>query len=145
MLKIKEISLDDITIFGGQTLTFIRGTESEAVVVRHQGNGFDLIERRYSFVPPESIFTTIDNLLKDHDFFALPEEPTRPGMPDEAHPSLALKTAGGREKRVWKWINDEIEDFDPFYDEIIRYLDELMNEYEPNYEGKFQWHGTPRG
>lgn len=58
----------------------------------------------------------------------------RPGVPDEAHPELALSNAAGETRKVAKWANDKVPAFDKVY-QALRALKEKTKDLKPESEG----------
>lgn len=76
-------------------------------------------------------------LVAARDFFKI-EIPGRPGVPDEARPTINVRLTDGTEKAVAKWANDKHADFDAIYHHLLS-LCKLAQE-----KGKLLFQG-PRG
>jgi hypothetical protein len=131
---INEIELHDLSFFGGCSAKLKRNAES---TVRRVFIKKSMKERRFRFIPHEDFFKNLDTILQTHNFFALAEQPTRPGVPDEAHPKITITLASGKTKTVWKWINDKVPDFDPIYNAILDYIKAVDSSIKPKYDGNF--------
>ncbi|MBM4037630.1 MAG: hypothetical protein FJ290_03870 [Planctomycetes bacterium] len=76
-------------------------------------------------------------LVAERGFFKI-EIPNRPGVPDEARPTITVRLTDGAEKTVAKWANDKHADFDAIYGRLLS-LCKLAQE-----KGKLLFQG-PRG
>jgi hypothetical protein len=128
------VILEDQSFFGGNTAKLYRKSESFIRIVYIEN---EMKEKRFKFVPKDEFFILIEDLLQKHEFLGLPENPSRPGVPDEAHPKITLRFDSGEVKKVWKWANDPIPDFDPFYSAILDYINQIEKSIKPVYKGKF--------
>jgi hypothetical protein len=79
----------------------------------------------------------VGELVADRGFFKI-EIPNRPGVPDEARPTITVRLADGTEKSVAKWANDKHADFDAIYKHLLSLCDLAVK------KGKLLFQG-PRG
>ena len=64
----------------------------------------------------------------------------RNGLPDEAHPEIALVNASGNRRAVWKWAGQKHERFDRLYAALLQ-LEEQRQGLTPTYTGKYRPEG----
>jgi hypothetical protein len=100
-----------------------------------------LWEKRYKTKLTQEHWAEVEKLIGAHHFLTL-KIPERPGIPDEAHPIIALITKGGDTVKVRKLANDKHAEFDSVYDYLLgicRTKGELVR------EGAFDWDWKPEG
>ena len=127
-----SIELYDVQgLWGGRRIR-VRGDGQ--LIVQIIGHG--LIEQRYELTLSPSGFQQLLKALIENDFLTLhPEE--RPGIPDEAGPTITVINAAGEKWAVAKWAGVKDERFAAIYAEFLR-LEVLTQSIEPVYRGPFR-------
>ncbi len=97
----------------------------------------DKAASQYGLQLPGTQLADTAKLVAEHSFFKI-EIPNRPGVPDEARPTITVRLTDGTEKTVAKWSNDKHADFDAIYKHLLT-LCELATK-----KGKLLFQG-PRG
>src|SRR5258707_13896197 len=94
------------------------------------------VERRYEFELGAGEWKRLLDLFIENDFLTIkPLE--RPGIPDEARPSITLVNARGDKRLVAKWAGVNDERFDSLYSALTR-LETFTTQLEPVYNGPYQ-------
>jgi len=101
-----------------------------------------LQEVRYSFVLSGEQSASLIHLINEHRFFTLKTK-ARPGVPDEAYPTIHIKL-GGKTHAVGKWANDTHDDFDPLYRFLLN-VAKSGRGGEEIHRGAFDWNWKPDG
>ncbi len=127
-----SVELYDVQgLWGGQR---IHVAGSKRVVLRRVLPG--RLERRYEFVLSADEWKQLLDLFVDNDFLTLkPAE--RPGIPDEARPSITLVNDRGDKWVVSKWAGVKDERFDRIYSALMR-LETYTAHLEPKYIGPYE-------
>ncbi len=100
-----------------------------------------MIAARYESKLTAAEIGELQSLLESHHFTTL-TLPNRPGVSDEAHPSITLEAKTGASHTVQKWANDKNADFDPIY-EKLRHLSKRAESTKPVFEGEYDWNWMP--
>jgi len=126
------IELYDVQgLWGGRRIR-VRGDGQ--LIVQIIGHG--LIEQRYELTLSPSDFQQLLKALIDNDFVTLrPEE--RPGIPDEARPTITVINAAGEKHSVGKWAGVKDERFAAIYAAFLR-LEAMTQSIGPVYRGPFR-------
>lgn len=136
-LRLGEASLLDVQgLWGGQNV-FLQADGSAVVQIVSQG----MREKRYELKLDAAKVAEFEKLLARHDFFIIKIK-ERPGIPDEAHPEIAVRLASGQERKVMKWAGDKHPDFDPLYAWLLA-VAESAKAGKPVFEGAFDWKWRP--
>ncbi len=113
-------------------------------IVRVLGSGQTLVrridrtmhERRYEIAAPPDEVRRLLGLFLEVDFLTIrPEE--RPGIPDEARPSITLMNASGARRTVSKWVGVADDRFDRVYAAIMEF-ERFAAQHEPAYVGPYR-------
>ncbi len=110
-----SIELFDVQgLWGGHR---IRVTDGGQMTVRIVQRG--MIEQRYELQLNPADFQQLMEALIENDFVTLhPAE--RPGIPDEARPTITVINAAGEKWTVAKWADVKDARFDAIYAEFLR-------------------------
>lgn len=71
--------------------------------------------------------------------------PRRPGVPDEARPTLVVGGPGGPDREVSKWANDAVPAFDRVRAAVEALADEVQKTTKPTYVGAYERGWRPAG
>ncbi len=127
-----SIELFDVQgLWGGRR---IRVTDGGQMVVEIVQRG--MIEQRYELRLSPSDFRQLLRVLIENDFLTL-QPPDRPGIPDEARPTITTVNSAGEKWIVAKWAGVKDARFDAIYAEFLR-LEALTQSLEPVYRGPFE-------
>jgi hypothetical protein len=107
------VRLDDVQgLFGGQTLVidatggvFARKVAERKEVRYHLKLTPDELKALLEFIPTSGIYDYVEN--------------PRPGVPDEARPSLTLILPNRKQYMAEKWANTKDEHFDKLYQRLL--------------------------
>src|SRR5512143_1348873 len=126
------IELFDVQgLWGGRR---IRVTDGRQLMVQIVQRG--MIEQRYELRLSESNFQQLLRTLIENDFLTLrPAE--RPGIPDEARPTITVINAAGEKWTIAKWAGVKDARFGAIYAEFLK-LEALTQSLEPMYRGPFE-------
>lgn len=108
------------------------------IIVRQVSRG--IYERRVEFVNSDAA-QALFQLCIENDFLII-EIDSRPGLPDEARPTLTLRNNTGREHTVAKWAGQKVERFDRIYEALL-VLEKKAEILPAIYEGPFVPHWSP--
>ncbi len=139
-LTIDVLTLRDVQpLFGGQNFYVKKEGNCiiQLVTMREK-----VQERRYKFVLQKEKISALEQLLRTSDFLNL-QNSTRPGEPDEASPTIAVKFTSGKEKSVWKWAEDKNPRFDAIYNQILELIREVTSAIKPFYAGRYEYVWKP--
>lgn len=126
-----RIELYDVQgMWGGRKITATRGK----VVVQIVGRGMS--ERRFQIEPGEDGWERLLDALSENDFLTIQPE-DRPGIPDEAHPTITVTNGVGETHTIAKWAGVEDERFEAIY-EALKELERMTEKMEPVYIGPFR-------
>src|ERR1041385_7965660 len=126
---VASVELVDIQGLWGGRRILVSGSRKVLVqrVLRGQ------LEKRYEFELSIDEWNRLLDLFVEYDFLTIsPAE--RPGIPDEAHPSISLMNVGGDKWTVSKWAGVTDERFDSLYATLM-HLEKLTAHLEPTYSG----------
>jgi len=133
---IERITLRDIQgLWGGRDLSL--GGNGRLIVTVVDPRRGDKAVSQYGLQLPDAQAAEVGKLVAERGFFKI-EIPARPGVPDEARPTIAVRLADGTEKSVAKWANDKHADFDALYKHLLSLCDLAAK------KGKLLFQG-PRG
>ena len=140
--KIEQIVLLDVQgLWGGRNLWISGDGNAFFTFVTPPKEGESgLQESRYKFMLSGIQKASLLDSIKKYDFFSIKVK-ERPGVPDEAHPYIFVKS-GTQSKAVWKWANDTHNDFDPIYDLLLN-IAESAKKGLLIYHGAFDWNWKP--
>lgn len=134
-----RVALFDVQgLFGGRNLFIDEHGKATAVIVAP-----GMTEARHAIQLEKSELAELRALLRRHGFFAIGIK-KRPGVPDEAHPTIAVALPGGPTRSVGKWANDTHPDFDPIYGWLMA-LQKRVQKVPPSRKGRYDPHWRPRG
>jgi hypothetical protein len=142
-VPLKSFELRDVQgLFGGQNLWVAENRTAFIQLVGLPPPGqYGLWEGRYKTQLTLEQWATVERLAGEHDLSRL-SIPNRPGVHDEARPTITLKTRAGETITVSKWANDKIPDFDAVYEYLLRLCrakGDLLS------EGRYDWTWRPEG
>jgi hypothetical protein len=142
-VSLKSIVLHDVQgLFGGHALWATNDRTAIVQVVGHPLAGqSDLWEKRYKARLTAEQWTEVERLVGAHHFLTI-KLPDRQGIPDEAHPIIAVVPKSGTTAKTRKWANDKHADFDAVYSYLLVLC---RAEGELVYEGAFDWEWRPEG
>ena len=129
-----RITLDDVQGLFGGTAVVVDG--SGECVIRIVDRG--LQEKRFKVKLSAEETAALRTAMIDADFVSIKIK-DRPGVPDEARPTITVRNADGKEETRAKWANDKVPGFDTVY-RALRDLQEKTKGLKPEYEGKYQAH-----
>lgn len=136
---VQRVALRDVQgLFGGRNL-YLRA-DGRAVLQRV---GPGMAETRYEATLRPAELAALQRLLGDHHFFAI-EIPERPGVPDEARPSIEVTLAAGQHLTVSKWANDAHPDFDAIYAWLLAF-EKRAATGASSHTGRFDYTWRPDG
>jgi hypothetical protein len=126
-----QIVLKDVQpLWGGRNL-YLWHDGSLYIQIVEQGQ-----ENRYATqITPEQV-AELDSLLHEHNFAAI-EIPDRPGLPDEAHPTITVWWQSGEHTSAAKWDTDTHPDFDAVYEWLRNLASEAVQEQTAVYTGTY--------
>jgi len=126
-----RVELYDVQgLWGGRRIS-VAGPKQ--VVVRRVLTG--RLERRYEFDLNADEWKRLLDSFVEYDFVTIkPME--RPGIPDEARPTITLVNVGGEKCVVAKWAGVKDERFDAVYSAMMR-LEAFTAHLEPVYSGPY--------
>ena len=120
--QIKRIALLDVQgLSGGQNIYIDSRGHGWREIVNPGKTGLETV--RFEFVTTKGTLDEFAELVRKHDFFDIKTK-DRPGIPDEAHPVIYIETLDGRSVYIRKWANDKNANFDPIYEELLRWAEE---------------------
>ncbi len=130
-----QLSLQDVQgLWGGREVY----VSSIRIIVRKVSRG--MIERRAEFVEDVAAHALFQ-LCIETDLLTIEVE-SRPGLPDEACPTLVLTNEAGRQHTVSKWLGQKVERFDRIYTALLA-LEKKADSIQPIYEGPLEAGWTP--
>ncbi len=110
-----SIELFDVQgLWGGRRIRVTDGGQMIVQVVQRR-----MIEQRYELRPSPSDFRQLLSVLIDNDFLTL-QPAERPGIPDEARPTITVVNAAGEKCTVAKWAGVKDARFAGIYAEFLR-------------------------
>lgn len=142
--SIATIILHDVhPLFGGQNVYINEkgNTLVQSVYRSEKQKQSGLREKRYIFDLNKAEFEKITTVVYQH-FFNI-DIHDRLGVPDEAKPTITVKTTNGKSRKVAKWANDTDRHFDIIYSELLHIV-KLAETRKSIYEGKFDINWQPR-
>ncbi len=127
-----SIELFDVQgLWGGRRIRVRDGGQMTVQIVQP-----GMIEQRYELRLSPFDFRQLLSTLIENDFVTLhPAE--RPGIPDEARPTITVINAAGDKWTVAKWAGVEDARFGAIYAEFLR-IEALTQSLEPVYHGPFE-------
>ncbi|MBW2454053.1 MAG: hypothetical protein JRI68_06070 [Deltaproteobacteria bacterium] len=138
--SVASVSLEDVqALFGGQNIWISSKGKVIAQVVEP-----GLKEKRYELALDPGQFAEVEAQLAKHQFAKIEIE-DRPGVPDEARPTITVVTADGKATVVAKWANDKHAGFDSIYQQLLAIVDRAKQANKLLYEGKFDYKWRPDG
>jgi hypothetical protein len=141
-VKLTSFVLADVQgLSGGQAIWATHDGTAFVQLVGHEAGQNGLWERRYKRQLTPAQWGDVERLVAAHNLLGI-KMPQRPGVPDEAHPTISLVTQSGTAVSVGKWANDKHPDFDQVYEYLLslcRPEGELLR------EGAFDWVWRPAG
>lgn len=124
-----ELCLRDVQgLWGGREIY----VSFNRIIIRQVSRG--MRERRVVFVDADAA-QSLFQLCIENDFLTIEIE-TRPGLPDEARPTLLLTNNVGNEHTLGKWAGQKVERFDRLYNAILA-LEKKVELFPAIYEGLF--------
>jgi len=128
-----SIDLDDVqALYGGFRLQIRRG---QAFITKNRTQNQ---KDKYWLLLNTAETQLIRDLLLEHDFLTIaPEE--RPGLPDEARPTITVTNATGESHRVAKWVGIRDDRFDPIYNALLAITYKIENRKPLNYAEPRWW------
>jgi len=113
-VPLRSVVLHDVQgLWGGHALW---AREDGAAVIQVVGppppGQSGLWEKRYNVKLTAAQWAEAERLVGAHHFLTLKTK-ERPGVPDEAHPTIAVVTKSGTPAKATKLANDKHSDFDP--------------------------------
>ncbi len=141
-IALKTVVLSDVQgLFGGQSLWIAEDRTAYVETVGHKQGANGLWSTRYKTTLTPADWTKLERLVNEHHFRSIRMR-QRPGVPDEAHPTITIVTRSGDTTSVMKWANDKHADFDAIYDYLLelckRKADVLL-------EGPYDYSWRPPG
>jgi hypothetical protein len=132
----KTIVLKDIhPLYGGNYL-FLRSDGSGFCrLIKRQPQQPGLHEKRFDLPPSPGTMKELAKLLRDHSFLQISMK-SRPGIPDEARPTITVTLPSGESATIAKWANDKHLDFDAVYQALLEQLKGAQRR-QPTYEGPY--------
>lgn len=109
-----QIELNDVQPLWGGSHILVEGNRHVVVRIVERG----LQERRYEFEISDSAWRQLLDALIGHDFVTI-HPADRPGIPDEARPTITLTNANGEQHSVAKWAGAKDPRFDAIYGAIL--------------------------
>ncbi len=94
-----------------------------------------MFERRYEFTLEMAAWQRLLSVFLENDFVTI-QPPDRPGIPDEAHPTITLTNAAGEARACSKWAGVVDDHFDQVYAAMME-LETATQHLEPIYNGPF--------
>lgn len=139
---IDQLTLFDVQPLSGGQVLYLRGDGTGIVRIVARGS---TIEKRYVFVLPVAERAVLEALLVRYHFFTL-RVPERPGIPDEARPTIDVRLRNGKQHTVAQWANDRHPDFDALYHWLVA-LVQRVAQGTPIYEGNYDpyWRAEEMG
>ncbi len=126
-----HIALCDVQgLWGGRKIT---AAGSGQVVVQIVERG--MFERRYAFAIDRAGWQRLLNVFLQYDFVTI-QPADRPGIPDEARPTITLTNAAGEARTVAKWAGVADDRFEAIYAALIQ-LETSTQHMEPISSGPF--------
>jgi len=128
--------VQDVQGLWGGVEIYVAGTGKTVVrVVTPEEGG--LKEKRYVSTLDTSVNQILIGAFIKNNFLTI-NDSERPGIPDEAHPSITLINAEGERHTVWRWDGDMNKRFSNIMSEF-RKIWEKVEKTEPVFEGEFMW------
>lgn len=127
-----DIQLDDFQWLHGGRKIWVAGTGHVAVQTLEPGQQ----ERRYEFKLSRVEVNQLIQTFIDFDFLNI-DMPYRPGLPDEARPTIMVFNSKRWLESRAKWTGDQHEGFDAVYNQLLR-LETLTKTMTPVYVGPYQ-------
>ena len=142
--RFKTMMLKDVhALHGGQNFYLRADGKGFCQVVSWETKTSNLYERRYRIAVSHDWMERLTNLMGS-PAFSSPSSPARPGVPDEAKPSISIAFVSGRIIDVSKWANDKYPAFDQIYAVLLAEV-RIAQQDEPVYEGKYDSRWAPEG
>lgn len=132
-----HLELHDVHGLWGGTAVYVEGSGRCAVESVDRGQH----ERRFTLKLDPQEVTDLLRLCIASDLVGLRIK-DRPGVPDEARPTIVLLEPSGRAHAVAKWSNDKVPGFDRVY-AALRGLEKKTADQKPEFEGPFAWDWRP--
>ncbi len=144
-VPLRSFVLHDVQgLWGGHALWVSEdGTAVVQVVGKAPPGQSGLWEKRYNIKLTGDQRAEVERLAGVHHFLVLKVK-ERPGVPDEAHPIIAITTKDGVTAKASKWAGDKSPDFDPLYDYLVGICRGADNG-QSIHEGAYDWEWRPEG
>lgn len=138
------VLLDVQGLWGGQSLWLREdGTAVVQVVTPPKRGQSGLQARRFAVRFTDSQSEALNRLLQEQPF-ATTRTPDRTGIPDEASPTIWVRTKAGTAFAAMKFANDKHKAFDSVYDYLLK-LVETGKQGRAVYSGTYSWDWRPEG
>lgn len=141
---INMVSLKDVhPLYGGHNL-FLHGNGEgvvQVVTFRQIPPGFS--EKRYRITLPPEEMAHLAQVIEIHSFFHISLK-ERPGLPNEARPTISVRLTSGKSLSLSKWFRDKQPDFDALYQILIDVARSVQGE-TPVYDGEYDRSWVPDG
>lgn len=112
--KLKLVTLGDIhALWGGRSVS-VKGDGTVSVAVVDRRRKRSVYELKLSAAEVKAL----EKLVADGKFFTMTTN-DRPGVPDEARPTVTVELVSGKKRSVSKWANDKHAGFDPVYNWLL--------------------------
>lgn len=135
-----KIILSDVQgLFGGRNI-YILGTGKTVVQTVSPGQG-GLQEKRYTFNINKTEVNSLIEKFIENDFLTI-KTSDRPGIPDEARPTITIINEKGNRFSVSKWAGDKNDRWDPIGFELLKFQNKT-EKLTPIFEGRFDWNYNP--
>ncbi|MBI3268942.1 MAG: hypothetical protein HYZ53_07965 [Planctomycetes bacterium] len=128
--------LDVHGLWGGQNV-YVEGSGRCVVRVVEPAQ----TERRFAFQLESQEALAVLRSCVSADLLSI-RIPERPGVPDEAHPTLVLRAADGRAHTLYKWSNDKVPAFDGIYQGLLALIKKTEG-LKPECTGPHDWKWRP--
>lgn len=128
------IALRDVHPLWGGREVFVEG--SGQVVVREVPRGGPPDEQRAAGEIPAAEAQALLARAVELDLLRV-KIPERPGVPDEARPTLVLHAASGAEGRLTKWENDRVPALDELRGRLNEIAERVLKAHPPQAVGRF--------
>ena len=144
-VPLRSFVLHDVQGLSGGHALWARadGTAVVQVVTPAPPGQSGLWEKRYNATLTPDQRAEVERLVGAHHFLTLAMK-DRPGVPDEAHPIIAVVTKGGETAKKRKWANDKHPDFDRLYDYLLGLCQRVVDGQMVR-EGVYDWEWRPDG
>lgn len=130
-------------LYGGYNL-FLHGNGDgivQVVAFRQSPPGFS--EQRYRISLPPATMAHLARAIEKHSFFQIVLK-DRPGLPNEARPTIFVGLTSGDSLSLSKWFRDKHPDFDALYQMLID-IARPAQRGTPIYDGEYDRNWIPDG